>query len=110
MKDNGAHSYTEGSEPIMTEAQRIIMDAVKYSRFNNNHDVVEGAEYRGYIAGATAELRRKDSEIQQLKEERNKAIDACINYIKESPIGLDAIDEEYIEAFESLKSDGKLID
>lgn len=40
------------------EKQRIEKEAAKFARFNYNHDVVEGAEYRGYIAGATAEHER----------------------------------------------------
>lgn len=49
------------------------------------------------------EPRATEMIMQYAAQERNKAIDECINCMKENPVGLDAIDEEIIERFEKLK-------
>lgn len=53
MTDNGAMSFTEGSEPIqLTEAQRIEREAAKYGSllgYNYNHLCVDGYLFRSWF-------------------------------------------------------------
>lgn len=79
----------------MTEKQRIEKEAEQYL-VGCSHSGTDANLKSLYIAGATAEHERMS---EQLKEERNKAIDDCIHNIQEAT----DIDPIIIEILESLK-------
>lgn len=107
MTDNGAMSFTESAEvpkePIkLTEEKRIEKEAIAFATviLGEPPMMMDDTIVIGYIAGANAERERynklwneyqllygnyanhdrKINELQQqLKDERNKAIDECIN-------------------------------
>lgn len=90
MEDNGAHSYTEGSEEAFTSGG--LLEWYKALSAKRHIEIVSLKE--------------------QLNEQRNKAIDECIWTHHQTALafyskGLKATSEEIEAALRKLKSDSK---
>lgn len=116
--DNGAMSFTEsaevpkeGSEPIKLSDEERIADLIAKdaeSKYGDRQGYLAISYGAGYLAGANAERERLNKLFnlnyvaEQLKEERNKAIQWCINSVNNI-----SDKETLLKKLESLKSDSK---
>lgn len=117
MTDNSAIGYSEGSEPIkLTEGIEKEADKFAFNETAPNEVERYHELYTGYIAGANEwyrrghdkameEMKARDENAKdQLKEERNKAIDECIERLSSYR---DIDRTQMKEELQSLKSDSK---